>query len=148
MPAKKYVVRLTEKERSKLKQIVKKLSGSSQKVRRAHILLKADVDGPGWTDKQIAEAFGCRSRTVENARRTLVEEGFDLALDGKKREHPPRARALDGEQEAKIIAARLGQPPIGYANWSLRLLTDRVVELGIVESISKETIRRTLKKTI
>lgn len=147
MPAKKYVVRLTESERTILQQIVKKLSGSSQKVRRAQILLKTDVDGPGWTDKQIAEAYNCRSRTVENARRTLVEQGFELALIGKKREHPPRAQLLDGEQQAKIIATRLGQPPAGYANWSLRLLTDAVVELGIVESVSTETIRRTLKKT-
>jgi len=148
MPAKKYVVRLTDNERSTLKLIIKSLSGSSQKVRRAHILLKVDADGPGWTDVQISEAFGCRSRTVENARRTLVEEGFTLALNGKKRESPPRAKLLDGEQEAKIIATRLGQPPTGYANWSLRLLTDKVVELGIIDSVSKETVRRTLKKTI
>ncbi len=147
MPVKKYVVRLSEKERSSLKQIIKTLSGSSQKVRRAHILLMADVGGPGWTDAQIAEAFGCQRRTVENVRRTLVEGGFDLALNGKKRKHPPRTKILDGEQEAKIIATRLGQPPSGYANWSLRLLTDTVIELGIVESVSKETVRRTLKKT-
>jgi len=147
MPAKKYVVRPTECERSILQQIVNKLSGSSQKVRRAQILLKADIDGLGWTDRQIADAYNCRSRTVENTRRTLVEHGFDLALNGKKREHPPRALLLDGEQQAKVIATRLGQPPAGYANWSLRLLADAVVELGIVESVSPETIRRTLKKT-
>ena len=80
-------------------------------------------------------------------RRTLVEQGFELALSGRKREHPPRAMLLDGEQEAKIIATRLGKPPAGYASWSLRLLTDTVIELGIVESISRETVRRTLKKT-
>lgn len=148
MPAKKYVVRLTDEERCALNRVVKKLSGSSQKVRRAQILLKADIAGAGWTDQQISEAFSCRTRTVENARRTLVEQGFDVALNGKKREHPPRAKILDGEKEAKIIATRLGQPPLGYASWSLRLLTDTVIELGIVETISKETIRRTLKKTI
>lgn len=147
MPEKKYIVRLTQSERDTLHQIVKTLSGSSQKVRRAQILLQADVDGPGWTDKQIAQAYGCRSRTVENARRTLVEQGFELALSGRKRECPPRAALLDGEQEAKIIATRLGSPPAGFANWSLRLLTDTVVELGIVDSVSRETVRRTLKKT-
>ena len=143
---KKYVVRLTDAEREHLWVVVKKLNGSSQKVRRAQILLKADADGPGWPDRQIAEAFGCRRRTVENVRQHLVERGFEVALNGMKRCRPPRAKLLDGEQEAKIIAMRLGPPPAGYANWSLRLLSSKIVELSIVESISHETVRRTLKK--
>lgn len=144
---KKYVVRLTEEERETCRQTVKKLKGTSQKVRRAQILLKADADGPAWTDKQIAEAFSCRIKTVENIRQRLVQEGFELALEGKRRQTPPREKLLDGEQEAKVIATRLGPPPKGYANWTLRLLARKVVELEIVESISPETVRQTLKKT-
>jgi transposase len=143
---KKYVVRLTEEERETCRQTVKKLKGTGQKVRRAQILLKADADGPAWTDKQIAEAFSCRIKTVENIRQRLVQEGFELALEGKKRQTPPREKLLDGEQEAKIIATRLGPPPKGYANWTLRLLARKVVELEIVESVSPETVRQTLKK--
>jgi len=145
---KKYIVRLTDEERKALRNVVKKLKGSSQKVRRAQALLKADSDGPNWTDKKIAEAFSCRTKTVENIRQRLVTDGFEVVLNGKKRESPPRSKVLDGEQEAKVIALRLGKPPEGYANWSLRLLADKVVELGIVESVSHETLRKTLKKTV
>ena len=144
---KKYVVRLTDEERKTLWSVVKKLSGSSQKVRRAQILLKADSDGPNWTDKKIADALSCRAKTVENLRQRLVTEGFQLALDGKKRETAPRKKRLDGEQEAKVIALRFGQPPKGFAHWSLRLLAEKVVELEIVESVCHETVRQTLKKT-
>jgi transposase len=144
---KRYVVRLTEEEREVLREVVKKLKGSSQKVRRAQVLLKADVEGPNWTDKRIAEAFSCRTQTVENIRRRLVTEGFEVALNGKKREKPPRKKVLDGEQEAQLIALRLGEPPKGFSNWTLRLLANQVVELGIVDSISHETVRKTLKKT-
>ena len=145
---KKYIVRLSDEERDTLQEVVKKLKGTGQKVRRAQILLKADVNGPGWTDARIADAFACRTRTVEKLRQRLVECGFDEALDGKKRTTPPTAKLLDGEQEAKIIATRLGPPPKGYANWTLRLLARKVVELGIAETVSYETVRRTLKKTV
>ena len=144
---KKYIVRLTAEERSELATVVKKLKGSSQKGRRAQILLKADADGPNWTDSRIAKAFGCRIKTVEYIRQRLVEQGFRETLDGKKREEPPLEKLLSGDQEARIIATRLGSPPPGYANWTLRLLARKVVELGIVESVSYETVRRTLKKT-
>lgn len=146
---KKYVVRLTDQERKELVEVVKKLKGTSQKVRRAQVLLKADVEGPegpGWTDRQIAEAFGCRSKTVENIRRHLVERGFEQTLNGIKPSKSPTPKLLDGEQEAKVIATRLGPPPAGYSNWTLRLLARKVVELKIVPSISHETIRRSLKK--
>lgn len=143
---KKFIVRLSGEEREQLGQIVKTFKGSSQKVRRAQILLKADADGPAWADQQIAEAFGCRRQTVENVRRNLCERGFELTLNGVKRQDPPTAKLLDGEQEARIIAMRLGRPPAGYANWSLRLLARTVVELSVAESISHETVRRTLKK--
>ena len=145
---KKYIVRLSDEERSTLKEVVKKLKGTSQKVRRAQILLKADVNGPNWTDQHIADAFSCRTRTVENIRQRFVERGFDETLNGKQRATPPTEKLLDGKQEAKIIAMRLGPPPKGYANWTLRLLARKVVALEMVDSISHETVRRTLKKTV
>jgi hypothetical protein len=144
---KKYIVRLTDEERKALRSVIQKLNGSSQKVRRAQVLLKADADGPNWTDKRIAEAFSCRTKTVENIRQRLVTEGFDVVLNAKKRETPPYHKRLDGEQEAKVIALRLGAPPKGFANWSLRLLAEKVVELEIADSVSHETVRKTLKKT-
>jgi len=144
---KKYIVRLTDEERKSLQEIVSKFKGSSQKVRRAQVLLKADADGPAWTDAKIAEAIGCRTKTVENLRQRFVTDGFDLTLNGQPRVKPPCPKLLDGEQEAKVIALRLGPPPPGFANWSLRLLAEKVVALEIVESISYETVRRTLKKT-
>ena len=144
---KKYIVRLTDVERESLNQVVAKFKGTSQKVRRAQVLLKADANGPGWTDARIADAFGCRTKTVENIRQRFVTRGFDLTLEGEARLKPPRANLLDGEQEAKVIATRLGSPPPGFSNWSLRLLAEQVVVLEIVESISYETVRRTLKKT-
>jgi hypothetical protein len=110
-------------------------------------LLKADANGPGWTDQQIADAFGCRRQTVENVRRRLVTEGFEVTLQGKLPDSPPRRPVLDGKQQAQVIALRLGPPPKGFANWSLRLLAEKVVELEIVDSVSHETVRRTLKKT-
>jgi len=141
-----YIVRLSSEERSLLEEVIKRFKGSSQRVRRAQILLKADVNGPGWTDQKIADAFDCRRKTVENVRESLVTDGFEVALNGKKRELPPRKKLLSGEQEAKLIAVRLGSPPDGFANWSLRLLAEQIVELEIVDSISHETVRRTLKK--
>src|SRR5215469_6419214 len=144
---KKYIVRLTDEERATLTEVVKKLKGSSQKVRRAQILLKADADGAAWTDTKIAESIGCRTKTVENIRERLVTLGFAVTLNGKSREQPPRPKLLTGEQEAQVIATRLGPPPKGFANWSLRLLAETVVELEIVPAISHETVRQTLKKT-
>jgi hypothetical protein len=143
---KKYIVRLTDQEQSELAAVIKKLKGTGQKVRRAQVLFKADVDGPNWTDQRIAEAFGCRTKTVENIRQRLVERGFRETLDGGKRETPPVEKLLSGDQEARIIATRLGSPPPGYANWTLRLLARKVMELGIAESVSYETVRRMLKK--
>ena len=146
--AKKYIVRLSDEERSQLQNIIKKLKGTSQKVQRANILLKADGNGPSWSDAKIAEALSCRIRTIENVRRRLVNEGFDPVLNRKKQEAPPRPKKLDGKQEAEIIALRLGKPPAGFANWTLRLLADQIVKLEIVDSISYETVRKTLKKMV
>lgn len=144
--SKKYIVRLSEQERSELTEIVRKLKGTSEKVRRAHILLKADADGPSWIDAKIAEALSCQTRTIENIRMRFVTEGLTAVLNRKKRETPPTPKILDGKQEAEVIALRLGKPPAGFAHWTLRLLADQVVELGIADTISHETVRRTLKK--
>jgi len=143
---KKYVVRLAEQERNTLQEITKKLKGGSEKVKRAQILLKADIEGPNWTDEKIAEAFNCSTKTVENIRQRLVTEGFEATINRKKRTIPPKTKLLDGEKEAKLIAMRLGEPPSGYGNWSLRLLRDQLIELKIVETISHETVRQALKK--
>ena len=144
---KKYIVRLTAKERRTLREIIRTLSGSSQKVRRAQMLLKADAAGPAWTDQQIAEAFDSRTRTIEKLRERFVTDGFEQTLHGKQREKPATEKILGGKQEARVIAMRLGRPPKGYANWTLRLLARKVVELEIAEAISHETVRTTLKKT-
>jgi Homeodomain-like domain len=144
---KKYIVRLSDEERGVCQEIIKKLQGSSQKFRRAQILLQTDADGPAWSDLQIAAAFRCRVQTIEKIRKRLVTEGFSLALEGKKRQEPPTPCKLDGKSEAKLIALRLGKPPAGYGHWTLQLLADELVALEVVDSISHETVRKTLKKT-
>ena len=144
---KKYIVRLSQDERKVCTEVVKNLKGTSQKVRRAQILLKADADGPAWVDQKICEAFDCRVQTVENIRKQFVLEGFEATLERKKRSEPPTPAKLDGKQEAKLIALRLGKPPAGFGRWTLHLLADQLVELEVVDSISHETVRRTLKKT-
>src|SRR6202042_30319 len=144
---KKFIVRLSDEERGICQEVIKKRKGSSQKVRRAEILLKADAEGPGWIDWRIAEAFNCRVQTIENLRKRLVTEGFELALDGKKRQEPPPPCQLHGAADAKRIPMRLGKPPAGYGHWTLQLLADELVALEVVDSISHETVRKTLKKT-
>lgn len=147
MSVKKSIVRLTDAERKVCVEVVSKLKGTCERVRRAQILLKADADGPAWTDAQIAEAFSCRTKTVENVRQRLVEHGFERTLDRKKSSTAGAKKLLDGNAEAKIIAMRLGSPPEGYGKWTLRLLARKAVELEIVETVSQETVRQTLKKT-
>src|SRR3990167_7136660 len=142
---KKYIVRLSEEERITLEEVVKKLKGSSQKVLRAQVMLKADANGAGWIDQKISEAFDCTIKTVENIRDRLVTEGFEIALNGKKPPNPPRSKILSGEQEAQLIAMLLGSSPSGYGSWTLRLLQNQMIELEIIDSISHETVRQTLK---
>lgn len=145
--AKKYVVRLTDQEREGLKELVGKGKTAAYKIKHANILLKADADGPAWPDQRIAEAFGVHSNTVCNVRQRFVEEGVKAAVERKKSAKPPRERILDGDKEAHLIALSLSTPPEGRCRWTLHLLADKLVELEIVESISYETVRRTLKKT-
>jgi transposase len=144
---KRYVVRLEPEERGSLERLVNTGKTAAYKIKHAHILLKADADGPAWTDGQIAEAFGCHARTVENVRRRFVTDGTAAALERKKRDHPPREKVLDGEAEAHLIAVACSEPPEGRARWTLELLADKLVELNIVESVSYQTVRRALKKT-
>jgi hypothetical protein len=144
---KKYIVRLTDEERAVCEATIKKETGKSEKLRRASILLKADADGPAWNDAKISEAIGCRRQTVENVRQAFVLEGFEATLIRKKRATSPTPKLLDGVAEAKLIAMRLGRPPAGFGHWTLRLLADQMIELEIVDSISPETVRQTLKKT-
>src|SRR3977135_4102025 len=125
---------------------IKKEKGTSEKLRRATILLKADADGPAWGDAKISEAVGCRTRTVENVRQAFVCEGFDGAPFRKKPATSPTPKLLRGPAQAKLIAMRLGKPPAGFGHWTLRLLADELVALEVVDSISYETVRKTLKK--
>ena len=144
---KKYIVRLGEEERKVLKGLVSKGRASAQKIRRAQTLLNIDAEGPNWTDRQAAEAFGMRRNTVAEIRQRFVEEGLERALDRRQPDEPPRRRTLDGAGEARLIAMACGEPPEGRARWTLRLLAGQLVELAIVDGISHETVRRTLKKT-
>jgi len=144
---KKYIVRLTGEERERLKTMVTKGRTNAQKLRRAQVLLKVDAEGPNWTDEQTAEAFRMRTNTVAEIRHRFVEEGLDRALERKEPDEPPRRRKLDGAGEARLIAMACGEAPEGRARWTLRLLAGQLVELAIVDGISPETVRQTLKKT-
>jgi len=148
---KRYVVELSAEERAELAAVVK--SGkpvSAEKRTRAQVLLKVDEgpDGPGWSDEAAAGAFDVNPATVRRLRKRLVEEGFGRALHRRKQRNPSVRPKLDGAAEARLIAAAQGPPPEGRARWSLRLLADKAVELGVAEGpVSHETVRRTLKKT-
>lgn len=143
---KKYIVALTDSEREECKLITDRLVFSSQKAQRALILLQVDINGPGWTDQQTADAYHCTARTVANTRKRLVQHGLKRCLNKVPSARCPRSLLLDGRQEAKVIALRLGSPPKGFSNWSLRLLAARVVALQIAPEISHETCRSVLKK--
>lgn len=142
-----YRVELTSEERSMLTDMVKRRSPTALPVRRAFMLLKADEakGRPAWSDAKIAESYAVSIRTVESLRERFVEEGLDVALAGKKRA-PKKERIFDGEVEAHLVALRCSAPPAGQAQWSLRLLRDKMVELGYVETISHESVRQLLKK--
>ena len=144
--SKKYVLKLTAEEKSELESLIRNGKAARWKVQRAQALLKCNerAGEPGWPDQQIAEAFGCTTRSVENWRRQAVEEGPLSLLE--RQPQKTRAIKLDGEKEAKLTQLACSKAPAGYGRWSLRLLAERVVELEIVDSISYETIRRTLKK--
>lgn len=144
---KRYVVRLSDGERRELEELLSRGKAAAQKIKHANILLKADADGEGWTDEDIAGTFLVHPNTVRGIRQRFVEEGLGSALNRKRRALPPRERILDGQKEARLIALSCSKPPEGRARWTLRLLADEMVELEIVDSISHETVRQGLKKT-
>ncbi len=145
---KKYVLKLTEEERSELERLVQKGKTAGWKVQRAQALLQCDQGprGPAWNDEQVAQAYGCTTRSLESWRKQAVQAGPLALLERKPRLRPPVPPKLDGNQEARLTALACSQPPPGYARWTLRLLAARLVELEIVDSIAHETVRRALKK--
>jgi transposase len=142
----KFVVRLNDSERQSLQDLLAGKRVAADKILRARILLKADVEGPAWSDPEIAEAFNVGSSTVHRLRQRLVEEGLDAALV-RRPSTQQRTKKIDGATEAHLIATACGSPPEGRARWTLQLLADKLVELQLVDSISGETVRKTLKKT-
>jgi transposase len=146
---KKYRVALTLDERKQLEDIRRKGRGVAYRRTHAEILLLADQSptGPAWKDEQIAEAVGVHKRTVENVRQRLVEQGFEAALERKKRETPPIEPKLTGDKEARIIALACSAAPEGHARWTLSLLAGRLVEMEVFDSISLSSISTVLKKT-
>jgi DNA-binding transcriptional ArsR family regulator len=145
---KKHPVILSDTERFELKNLIAAGTAPARKLTHARILLKADQspEGPGWVDEQVAEAVEVSQPTVSRVRKQYFEEGLEAALNRR----PPNKeyhRKLDGEQEARLVALACSEPPEGQARWSLRLLADKMVELEVVDDLSYQTVRRTLKKT-
>lgn len=143
----KYIVRLTEAEQKALRELIRKGKAPAYQIRRANILLKADIAGPAWTDVRIGEAFSIHPNTVAVMRKRFGEQGLEKALDRKRRVIPPRQARFDGESEARLIAMSCSEPPEGHSRWTLRLLAGKAVELELVPEVSHETVRKTLKKT-
>lgn len=145
--AKIYRVELTGAERKELEAITRKKHVARRKMLHARILLKADESpqGPCWIDDRISQALEVGIRTVERTRAAFVEDGMEIAINGKPSRRRYR-RKLDGDGEAKLVALVCGEPPKGHKRWTLKLLGDRLVELEIVDSISENTVRTTLKK--
>jgi transposase len=144
---KRYVVTLTDAEREYLQGLLAAGTAPARQLTHARILLKADQSpgGPGWVDAAIVEAVEVSQPTISRVRQQFMEEGLEAALN---RRAPRRVyeRKLDGEQEAQLIALTCGEPPLGQARWTMRLLAAKLVELELVEAISYQTVRRTLKK--
>ena len=144
---KKYVVKLSGEEREQLEVLIRKGKGPARRLLKARILLKADLSerGPGWSDSKIIAALDTSASMVYRVRKQLVEEGFAAVLSRKQRATPAVPRIFDGEKEAKLIALACSKPPKGCGRWTLRLLENKVVELGIVARASDSTIGRTLE---
>jgi transposase len=143
---KRYIVRLSSQERDELNALVKKGKRAAYIIKHSLILLAVDADGPNSTDEEIAKSLRCHKNTVRNVRQRFVEQGLEAALERKKQLAPSRQRVLDGEGEARLIAISRMTPPKGNARWTLKLLADELVAQEVVESISEQTVRRTLKK--
>jgi transposase len=143
----RYVVTLTSEERKELLELVKKGKAAVYKIKHANILLASDENGENLAAAEVAKAYHCHPMTVYNVRQRFVEQGMAAAIGRKKRTTPPVPRKMDGRTEARLVALACEETPDGVSRWSLRLLSEKMVDLGIVASISHETVRRTLKKT-
>ena len=144
---KKYIVRLVAEEREKLESFVKRGKTQVYKIKHANILLIIDADGPNVSDQDTAVMLRCHQNTVRNVRQRFVEAGLDAALERKEQQRPSRAKKLDGEKEARLIAVACSEPPSGRTKWTLHMLADELVSSKVVAEISHETVRQTLKKT-
>ena len=146
---KKFKVTLTADERQQLQKLIAAGKAAAKKLAHARILLKADAapGGPAWSDSRIAKAVEVSTDTVARVRERFVEQGLEAALVRKKQDQPSRERILDGRAEAKLIALACSAAPEGRTEWTMQLLADKLVELKIVDAVSDETVRRTLKKT-
>ena len=146
---KKYRVTLTAEDRQGLQELITAGKAAAPKLAHARTLLKADAapDGPAWADERIAEAVEVSVATVERVRRRFVEQGLEAALVRKPQERPSRLPKLDGRAEAHLVALACSKPPEGRNEWTMQLLADKLVALQIVDAISDETVRRTLRKT-
>lgn len=144
---KKYIVELTREERRSLKQLASTGKAAAFRIQRANMLLKVDQgkDGPSWEDTQVAETFDCGTSTIERLRKRWVELGTGQALERQKRS--PQQSKLDGDAEAILVATACSNAPEGRSRWTLRLLADTLVELGVVDSCSHTTVHRVMKKT-
>lgn len=147
--AARYRVTLTKEERRKLESLTRKGKTNARRFVRARALLLCDAgpDGPAWKVADTAEALGVTPRTIEHLKKRFVEEGLDVALEGKPREKPPREVVFDGAFEARLLTLACSEAPEGYQRWTVRLLADKVIELNIAPSVSHMTVQRALKKT-
>jgi transposase len=136
-----YVVDLSKEEKEQLEELTSKGQSAARKIRRAHILLLANE---GLRDKEVARALSAAVTTVERVRKRFVEEGLEAAISERPR--PGAKRSLDSHQEAYLVALACSEPPEGRESWTMQLLADRLVEVGVLEEISDETVRRTLKR--
>jgi len=143
---KKYIVRLTDAERCELMDLVSKGNRQAYIIKHANILLAVDADGPKWSDEIASKAFRCDINTVRNLRRRFVEQGLAGALRRKRQEAPSRARIIDGDKEARLLAIACSKPPQGRTRWTLELLAEELVVQKIVDSVSAQTVCRALKK--
>jgi transposase len=144
---KKYIVRLTAEERKELESLVKKGRTQAYRIKHANILLAVDANGPNWPDHQAAKAYKCHQNTVVNVRQRFVEQGFEAALERKRQPSPSRKRIIDGESEARLLSIACSKPPEGCAKWTMEMLADELIALKVVDSVSGQTVWRTLKKT-
>jgi hypothetical protein len=143
---KKYIIRLTAEEREELEDLTKKGKTQAYRIKHANILLAVDADGPNWPDHQVAQAYKCHQNTVRNVRQRFVEQGPEAALERKKQDVPSCERIIDGDVEARLITIACSRPPEGYAKWTMQMLADELVALHVVDSVSGQTVWRTLKK--